>query len=72
MFNLIFVVGHLFMGQYNDLPSCKSAIRAIYFQEMTRSRPELLTKSALQEIGKAIEIKMQYQTEYICIPAKRT
>jgi hypothetical protein len=32
----------------------------------------LLTKSALQEIGKAIEIKMQLQTEYICIPAKRT
>jgi hypothetical protein len=34
-------------------------------------RPEFLSKSALIEIGKTIEIKMQYQTEYICIPAKK-
>jgi hypothetical protein len=72
MFNLIVVATGLFMGQYTDKASCQSAIRAIYFQQMAGPRPELLTKSALKEIGKAIEINMQWQKEYICIPAKRT
>ena len=71
MFNLIVVATGLFMGQYNDKPSCQSAIRAIYFQQMA-PRPELLTKSALKEIGMALENIMRDQEKYICIPAKRT
>ena len=71
MFILIVVATGLFMGQYNDKPSCQSAIRAIYFQQMA-PYPEMLSKSELKEIGVALENTMKYQRKYICIPAKRT
>jgi hypothetical protein len=70
MVNLILVAGHLFMGQFNDMPSCKSAIRAIYFQQMA-PYPEMLSKSELKEIGVALENTMKYQRKYICVPAKK-
>ncbi len=41
MFNLIVVATGLFMGQYQDMPSCQSAIRAVYFQRLA-PYPEML------------------------------
>ncbi len=70
MFNLIVVATNLFMGQYQDMPSCQSAIRAIYFQRLAVD-PESLSKSQLIDLGKKIEIVVKTQREFVCVPAKQ-
>ena len=78
MFNLIenVIIGTMvtgvFLGQYDDKASCQSAIRAIYFQQITQGQRSRISKSDLKAIGMALETTMEWQTKYICIPAKKT
>jgi len=69
MFNLIVVATGLFVGQYQNLPSCQDAIRAIYFQRMA-PYPNLLPKEELAQVNRELKIVLETQREFICVPAK--
>ena len=53
------------LGSYNSEVSCKAAIRTIYETKMYGSAG-LIAKS--QKIDHAIDIQIQYQTSYRCVP----
>ena len=54
-----------FLGNYNDLPSCQAAIREIYvvkFNAPGQRNPALV---------KAIQTQIDFQKEFLCVPAKK-
>lgn len=65
MYTLIFVTNFLFLGTYADLKSCQNAIYEIY---ATRQNAPGVRDP---EIEKSIQIQMQNNTKFACIPVKK-
>jgi hypothetical protein len=73
MYNLIFIFAAnltpgmqpAYLGEYFNLESCQSAIREIY---ITQINP---TRKRIPEIEKNVEIALQFQKSYICLPQKK-
>ena len=67
LYNLIMVTTPMFMGQYASLESCNNAIRAIYEKQLIPN-PSLIPKNEMANAQKSVDIKFQYQHEYVCVP----
>ena len=66
MYKLIFIatISPVYLGDYQSLEHCKVAIRQIYQQKLN------LPNVRLQEINKIVDIKMQYNKEFVCIKSE--
>jgi hypothetical protein len=65
MYTLIYVVNFVFLGTYADLHSCQNALHEIY---ATRQNAPNLRDP---EVEKSIQIQMQNNTKFVCIPVKK-
>lgn len=64
-FTLIFlaVTGQqTYLGEYHNNAACQNAIREIFFAKMAPNARD--NEAAI----KAVDVAVQYQREYICIP----
>ena len=66
MYTLLLVTTQTFLGQYQTLDSCNQAIRAI-FEKQLIPYPQYLDKNELRELQKAVDLKLQYQRQYLCV-----
>lgn len=67
MYNLIFITGHIFLGQFNTLDSCNKAIRMIFERQLIPYPQYVMSKDQMAELQKSVDLKLQYQTEYVCV-----
>lgn len=68
MHNLLYIVtgmAPVFLGTYVNEPSCQNAIREIYTLQMNPANQRL------PEIEKAVDLKIQLQKNYICVPQQK-
>jgi len=66
MYKLIFIatISPVYLGEYQSLDHCRSAIKQIYQQKLN------LPNVRLEEINKIVDIKMQYNKEFVCIKSE--
>jgi|APFre7841882793_1041355.scaffolds.fasta_scaffold243029_1 hypothetical protein len=66
MYKLIFIatISPVYLGEYQSLDNCRSAIKQIYQQKLN------LPNVRLEEINKIVDIKMQYNKEFVCIKSE--
>jgi len=55
--------GPAYLGDYSNQQACQAVIRTIY-----STRLYAVGQGKTPEIEKAVDIKMQYQKEYLCVP----
>lgn len=55
--------GPSYLGDYTNQQACQAVIRNIY-----STRLYAVGQAKTPEIEKAVDIKMQYQKEYLCVP----
>jgi hypothetical protein len=55
--------GPSYLGDYTTQQACQAVIRNIY-----STRLYAVGQAKTPEIEKAVDIKMQYQKEYLCVP----
>ena len=65
MYTLIFVSNFIFLGTYANLESCQNAIHEIYV--MRQNAPNMRDP----EVEKSIQIQMQNNTKFLCVPVKK-
>jgi hypothetical protein len=65
MYTLLFISSMAYLGTYADLPSCQHAIREIF---ATQTNPP---GKRLPELEESINLRVNTQKTYICVPTKK-
>jgi hypothetical protein len=59
----VFASSPTYLGDYTNQQACQAVVRSIY-----STRLYAVGQAKTPEIEKAIDMKIQYQKEYLCVP----